>query len=193
MEYKQVARVSMKAGAGGYGTLIGYASTYDVDRVNERVIPGAFKNLAQAKRDGWLALSHDWNAAPIGTLDVLREEPGKGLYFEASFHSTKEAQGVRTVIQERLQRGKAIPLSIGYSVLTDRQAPDGVRELVEVDLFEISYVQVPANPMAGAIAAKMTTRRATSEQIRNVALLSMRNGVSLPDRAIRELFGKKGY
>ena len=39
-----------------------------------------------------------------------------GLKVSGAFHSTEEAQAVRTVVRERLAAGKAVKCSIGYSV-----------------------------------------------------------------------------
>lgn len=180
MEYKTVKRVELKRGQSGPGTLAGYASTYDTDSVNERIVPGAFVNLREFAQDGFLALGHSWESLPIGFINHAREEPGKGLYFEATFHGTTEAQNVRTVVQERLARGKSAGLSIGYSVLKDRQALDGVRELLQVKLFEISVVSVPANRAAGVESVKGGQRRANRAELEALMRAAARNGVRLP-------------
>lgn len=137
----------------GPGRLSGYASTFsNFDRVNERVVKGSFlKSLDTFQRDGFIALDHDWTKR-IATIDVAREDDN-GLYIEAEFHSTPDAQQERTKARERMERGKSVSLSIGYEVRDDEKTAQG-RLLKELSLYEVSLVSVPANPLALVTGAK---------------------------------------
>src|SRR5215207_6836639 len=107
MEYKTLDSADLKFLDGDSGVLAGYASVFgNVDGQGERVMPGAFsKSLDDFLRDGFVARAHDWNALPIAT-PIEAKEDERGLFVKAQFHSTPEAQAVRTVITERLARGK---------------------------------------------------------------------------------------
>lgn len=154
MEHKTLAWYDLKLRDDGAGSLEGYASTFENwDDVGERPVKGAFKqHLPDFLTDGFISIGHNWSQLPIATPTVARED-SKGLYVEAQFHSTPDAQAARTVVKERLDRGKSVKLSIGYEVLLDEYVPEG-RLLKDVKLYEWSIVTVPANPQAAVTGAK---------------------------------------
>jgi hypothetical protein len=83
----------------------------------------------------------------------------RGLRVTGRFHSTPKAQETRTVIKERLDRGKTCPTSIGYLVPVDGERyekRDGrtVRRISKLAVYEASFVNLPANPEAEVVAAK---------------------------------------
>lgn len=149
--------VEWKGLADDSGSVELYAAAFNnVDRAGERIEPGAFKNLDGFKSGGWLAVNHDWSRLGVATIEDAVQD-AKGLKITAHFHSTPDAQDVRTKIKERLDRGKSVKASIGYKVLEDEDVKlDGksVRSLKSIDLYEASIVNVPCNPEAGAIGAK---------------------------------------
>lgn len=131
----------------GYGAVFG-----NYDRVNEAVAPDAFKNLDEFVSSGFITVGHDWNALPIATIKSAAPDD-YGLHIEAEFHSTPAAQEARQVLNERMQRGKFVGLSIGYKV-NDSEATDKGRILKDLSLYETSIVTVPANPLAGVTGSK---------------------------------------
>lgn len=155
MEHKQAQDAQLKIlNLGKHGGLAGYASTWqNFDRVNERPLKGAFAaSIPNFLKNGFIAVGHDWNSLPVATVTVANEDE-HGLYLEAEFHSTPLAQEARTIAQERLDRGKSVSLSIGYEVKSDEFVEEG-RLLKEIDLFEVSLVNVPANPLATVTGIK---------------------------------------
>lgn len=136
------------------GELLGYSSTFgNWDDVQERPVKGAFSpHLPAFLKDGFVAIGHDWSALPIATPTEAYEDE-HGLFVRAAFHSTPDAQNARTVVRERLARGKSVKLSIGYEVLRDEYVEEG-RLLKEIKLFEFSIVTVPANQLANVTSAK---------------------------------------
>lgn len=151
-------RLRLKAddeGEGGTGTIEGYASTFDtVDSQEERVMKGAFSDtIEEFIQDGFIAVGHDWMSLPVATPTKANEDK-VGLFFSGEFHSTAAAQDARTVVRERLDRGKTGKLSIGYDIIEERQGADKVRELTKLRLFEVSIVTVPANWDANIVGAK---------------------------------------
>jgi uncharacterized protein len=137
------------------GLFEGYASTFgNFDRVGEAVVKGAFLDtLEEFLKDGFIAVGHGWSSLPIATV-VDAYEDDIGLYIKAAFHSTQAAQDARTVMCERLKRGKSAFLSIGYRVLDDQPTEDGRRLLKKIQLREVSFVTAPANPLAAITGAK---------------------------------------
>jgi uncharacterized protein len=136
------------------GSFSGYASVFgNTDRQNEVVVKGAFATtLPGFLKDGFGALNHEWAALPIATISEAREDE-RGLWVKGEFHSTSDAQAARTIVRERLERGKSVGLSIGYKVKDD-EFKDGARFLKDVDLYEISLVSVPANAEAQVVGIK---------------------------------------
>jgi HK97 family phage prohead protease len=135
----------------GYGNIVG-----NIDRASEIVEPGAYKGLESLVKNGAGLIGHEWDDLPIATLEECRED-AKGLYFRWAFHSTSKAQEARTIISERMARKKSVALSIGYRVLEDEyKTVDGqlVRVLKSIEVYEISYVNVPANAEALATGVK---------------------------------------
>lgn len=139
---------------GSHGKFAGYGSVFnELDLVGDTVLPGAYAaTLPKFLRDGFISWGHDWDA-PIATIDVAREDE-RGLWLEASFHSTAEAQRARTIASERLARGKSMGLSIGFATNDFSLRADGVRELRAIELMETSLVTVPAEPRAQVTAVK---------------------------------------
>jgi HK97 family phage prohead protease len=136
------------------GVIEAYVSTFaNWDSVGERPRKGAFsKHLDAFLKDGFVALGHDWSGLPIATpIDAYEDDIG--LFGRAAFHSTPDAQNVRTVIKERMARGKSVKTSIGYEVLEDEMV-EGGRVLNDVKLYEWSIVNVPANQSAIVLGAK---------------------------------------
>jgi HK97 family phage prohead protease len=138
----------------GAGSIEGYASTFlNWDSVNERPAKGAFTpHLQDFLTNGFISVGHDWQSLPVATpTDAFEDD--HGLFVRAAFHSTPNAQAARTVVTERLARGKAVKLSIGYEVLADEFVQEG-RILKDIKLYEWSVVTVPANMLASVTGAK---------------------------------------
>jgi hypothetical protein len=54
-------------------------------------------------------------------------------------------------------KNNAVSLSFGYLVTKSRDREDGIRELLGIDLFEISIVPAPANPETRVLSMKSAT------------------------------------
>lgn len=139
------------------GILEGKASVFDVLDLNGDVVKkGAFKKtIKEQKQKVPMLDSHrafGGVSSVIGRTLELREEDDH-LYFKAFFSGAAGAQEIRTKIKEGLIKG----VSIGYNVIKDHMLASGVRELLEVKLWEISVVVFPANPLATITGAKGIT------------------------------------
>lgn len=144
---------------GGFGTLSGYGSTWSLDEGGDVILQGAFKDaIPEFIERGFVPVGHDWMGLPVASIKSAREDDD-GLFFEAEFHSTTAAQDARTVVQERLARGKFVGLSIGFMPDYDDDGvewrEDGIRVIKRIkELAEISIVTVPMNREAGVSLVK---------------------------------------
>jgi HK97 family phage prohead protease len=136
------------------GEFSGYASVFkNKDRQGEVVQPGAFsKSLEDFKRHGFVAFNHNWKGLPIGFVIEAKEDE-IGLWVRVGFHDHPEAQAVRGILSDRMKAGQGARMSIGYKVLNHTKGHDAVY-LNELDLFEVSVVNVPANPLAYVTGSK---------------------------------------
>lgn len=181
--------VEVKAADDQAGTITLYAAAFgNVDRQGEVIVPGAFMNLSEFVSDGWIGLAHDMAALPVATVKAA-EQDSHGLRLECEWHSTPEAQKARTVVKERLDRGKAVKCSIGYRVVeAGHETRDGnpVAVLKQIELFEASIVNLPANPRAEVVEAKAWW------QVFEDARAAVKDGRVLSDKNRRRLGAMAG-
>lgn len=131
------------------GVFTALAATYSVDRMNERIIKGAFSDTILAWRDSGKQIPLHWDHSGaaediIGTVDpASMRETDAGLEVKGQLDLEESA-----VAKEawRLMKKNAVALSFGYLVRQDAKGADGVRELKDLDLFEITITPAPANP-----------------------------------------------
>ena len=120
----------------------GYASLFGrVDRGGDRVMPGAFHAALARRGAGGVRLlwQHD-PAEPIGRWTEIREDRA-GLFVRGVL-VTEAARGRDAAAL--VAAGALDGLSIGFRTVRARREPrSGVRELVEIDLWEISLVTFP--------------------------------------------------
>ncbi|MNR93520.1 Caudovirus prohead protease [compost metagenome] len=124
----------------GYGAVFG-----NVDWYNDVILPGAFK----ASLEKWQSKNKMppvlWNhndSEPIGVYTQIYEDE-KGLFVEGKLLIDDVPRAKSTYAL--LKAGAIDGLSIGYSTKKANQKGNGVRELIEVDIGEISIVTQPAN------------------------------------------------
>lgn len=124
----------------GYGAVFG-----NIDWYNDIILPGAFTaSLAKwrAKNKMPPVLWNHNDSEPIGVYTNIYEDE-KGLYVEGKLLIDDVPRAKST--HALLKAGAIDGLSIGYSTKKANQQGNGVRELVEVELGEISIVTQPAN------------------------------------------------
>jgi HK97 family phage prohead protease len=146
-EYRAGPQLEIREGLGEPPKIKGYAAIFNVLSqplpFRERILPGAFRNsLTNDVR----ALVGHVSSQIIGrkknkTLE-LREDT-KGLYVEIEPPNT--TLGHDTV--ESIKRGDLDQMSFGFVTISDQWKNENtqiVRELIEVDLLEVSVVAFPA-------------------------------------------------
>lgn len=125
----------------GYGAVFG-----NLDWYNDIILPGAFKNTL----NNWstkgkfppVLWNHSTNE-PIGVYTKLIEDE-KGLYVEGKLLIDDVPRAKST--HALLKVGAIDGLSIGYrTVKSSYNENTDIRELIEVDLGEVSIVTTPAN------------------------------------------------
>ena len=126
--------------AGGGIRFAGYASVFDrVDRGGDVVRSGAFAASLRERRAVPLLWQHRPGAS-IGVIETLAED-ARGLRVVARVtHPT--AAGL-------VERGALTGLSFGYRVMASRG--ERPRELLALDLAEVSLVAAPMQPAARVI------------------------------------------
>ncbi len=139
------------------GFLEGYASVKgEVDAYGDVVLDGAYVNLGEFVRDGFVSFGHDHAGMPIGYVESARED-SRGLFVSMRFHGTSLAQEAWKVAVERMEAGRSVGLSIGYLPVKWRyEERDGrrVRLLEALELKEFSLVTMPAARSALATGVK---------------------------------------
>lgn len=133
---------------GGSRIICGYASTWDVDLAEDRILPGAFLSSIQKRFTEPIAngkkskirflFQHDPKEV-IGTVKVIKED-AKGLYVECYISRTQRGDELLILLKD----GAIDKMSIGYIPLDFKEEGD-IRLLKEVDIFEVSIVVFPMN------------------------------------------------
>lgn len=159
MEFKSLT-LELKADAAG--VVSGYGSVFGgVDEYGDTVMPGAFvKSLT--KRKPKMLWQHDMDE-PIGVWDDVRED-AKGLFVQGRL-AMKTEGGMEAY--ELLSMGAIDGLSIGFRTIADEVVQGGTRLLKEVDLWEVSFVTIPADQAAVVQSVKSAmTERAFETMLR---------------------------
>ena len=160
MEFKSL---TLELKADPQGIVSGYGSVFGgIDSRNDTVMPGAFlKSLA--KRKPKMLWQHEMDE-PIGVWDDVRED-SKGLFVQGRL-AIKTEGGQKAV--ELISMGAIDGLSIGYRTVIGEFSTSGVRLLKEVDLYEVSFVTIPADQAAMVQNIKSAmTERAFEQLLRN--------------------------
>jgi HK97 family phage prohead protease len=123
----------------------GYGSTFgNVDLGDDVVMPGAFRDSLKRKMP-IILWQHD-RYEPIGMPEVITED-AKGLFLRVRL--PKDDNLVSGRVWPQIKVGSIRTMSIGYRTIKSTYNEDnGIRELIELDLMEVSLVTFPMNPNA---------------------------------------------
>ena len=144
---KRTFTVEVRAAEGN--RIGGYAAMFDREAdglpFKEVIKPGAFKRSLDRGDDCFLLVNHDADALPLarrsaGTLDVFEDEVG--LRFDAELDPENPAAAS---LLSAIRRGDVDKCSFAFRVAEGGSTKSGdVRELRNLDLFEVSVVTWPA-------------------------------------------------
>lgn len=144
------------------GSFEGVLSTYgNIDRVGDICEPGCFDaSIAERGTRFPLCWNHNDNEI-VGSFNVVSTD--SNLLIKGKFNfGVQRAKEIYSLLKEGDVKG----LSIGYSTKRATYDQDGIRHLLEVDLWEGSLTAFPANPMAEA-QAKTTMKGNTQGTVRS--------------------------
>ena len=146
----------------GQNYISGYAATYstlseDLGWWRERIMPGAFDRAVNEKQDVRHLINHDANQVLGRTVSGTTELKSdvKGLYFRTLLPDTSFARDLMV----SMQRGDITECSFAFIAarqswvedeLTDDPSMEYIRQIEDVDLYDISIVTYPAYPGTSA-------------------------------------------
>jgi HK97 family phage prohead protease len=151
MEFKLID-LDLKADGDGFA-VSGYGSVFDeVDSYGDRIVKGAFVE-SLTKRKPKMLWQHRMDK-PIGMWDTVAED-GKGLRVDGRLADTMQGREARELVKMGAMDG----LSIGYQTSSDEMEGD-IRILKKIELYEVSFVTIPAASSAviTSIKSEMTER-----------------------------------
>lgn len=120
----------------------GYAARFDrLDNGGDIVRQGAFREVLAKRRDIPILWQHKPGAV-IGRVESIREDE-RGLRLIGSI----APEGLGRDVAQLVSAKKVDGLSFGYRVRSARKV-DGVRELLSLDLVEVSLVTNPMQRLA---------------------------------------------
>lgn len=142
----------------GMGIVKGYASVFNnVDLGLDIIEKGAFKKTLSESGAKVPILADHSPFKQIG-FNLTAEEDDKGLFVEGrlDIKNNQLAKERFSLAKMALEIGAKFGLSIGY--MTVKEEPDTknpiIRRLIELKLFEYSFVTFPMNTEAGVTGAK---------------------------------------
>lgn len=142
------------------GYIAGIAASYGgIDRGGDRIMPGAMTKAVEGRRSVPMLLNHN-HAAAIGGWHKFDETPA-GLAVEGRIAIKTPAGRDAHAVAES---GGLPGLSIGYKTVRHIMA-GSVRQLHELDLWEVSLVPVPMDPRSVVTSIKSI---ATAGDIRDL-------------------------
>jgi HK97 family phage prohead protease len=141
-EKKQLAAFAIKSRDGKKYTIT--ASTPDVDRDGEVIVPAAFKNLdAYLGSNPVILWAHNYAHPPIGRATDGRITD-EALELDIEFATTPFAREVKGLYDTGFMNA----FSVGFIPKNYTHDSDGNLVFTEADLLEVSAVPVPANAFA---------------------------------------------
>jgi HK97 family phage prohead protease len=197
MERKFTSLKDLKVLDDGPGTIEGYRSVFGViDEGGDIVVKGAFaETLSDYLHSGFTAQAHDWDFKEAVGFPVDSYEDDHGWFVKSQFHSTPDAQAIRTKAKERMDAGKQVSFSFGYApkkytyieakdyekelpnfikpellpaMLKKAQEFNRIRVLKAVEAIEDSIVTAPMNKRAAATGVKSEIKELSEDQIQQV-------------------------
>jgi uncharacterized protein len=144
------------------GSFTGIAAVYhSIDLGGDRIEPGAFTRTIAASKVFPLLWQHQ-SDNPIGTVTVTDSREGL-LVSGQLLMDLDEAKRAYTLIKAKVIKG----LSIGFETIQD-SVEDGVRQLKEIRLWEVSIVTFPMNLDATIGSVKALSAEDVADHLRAI-------------------------
>lgn len=204
MEHLLARAAEIKAtGPASSGSFEAIVSVFgNVDNGGDRMIPGAFKSSLKAPEDGGrgfppIVWSHLWGVVPIGSTQKAEEvtgyktEKGKtvdGLFIAGDFFVDEHQTAKEVYTAMSRKNGDGLPVlrdwSFGYNATKVVKRGDQgfepvtkghIRDLIEVDLYEVGPTLVGMNPDASTVGVKSSLRSASLKALLDELKAGARN------------------
>lgn len=169
MPYGETTRIGGPPGVDPFGFEERFVYGAFARSISERVVPGKVKFFGMHGRSA--------GHMPIGSVVAAREEPS-GLFIDVEFAPTQAAADAIALVRSETMNG----LSVGFGPVQERVASDGVREVTEAVLIEVSLVDVPAYENARVTGVR--SRLAELDELAGIQSTAESRSVLL---ALREL------
>ena len=136
------------------GEFEGYLSTFgNVDRGMDMVMPGAFRRTLKERKLSAIKLLRDHDTRKVIGKWLSMEEDDRGLKVRGKLFAGTVQLATETLALMR--EGALDAMSIGYRTIKAQwDEEQGVRKLLDLDLWEGSIVTFPMNEMATVDAVK---------------------------------------
>lgn len=162
IEFRELKGIEIRSEDGKPSVLSGYAALFNSRSVDlggfiEVIRPGAFTRTLKDNPEV-LALAHHDTSRPLarrsaGTLAVSEDD--KGLRVEITLNDSSAAQDVLADVRSRNIEGMSFGFSAVKDAVTRKVGELPLRELIDVDLFEVSPVTMPAYPETSVAARSL--------------------------------------
>jgi len=148
------------------GEFTALAATWAVDRVRDRIIQGAFATTIEAWQASGKMVPVHWAHSReakdiIGVIDpASMRETAEGLYVAGRL-DLENSEVAREAW--RSMKANSVALSFGYLAVRERKRDNGINELLEIDLFEVTVASGPINPDTRFLSLKADAATVPSE------------------------------
>lgn len=125
-------------------TMTAVISSASVDRVGDRVMPGAFVNLGKDGKTTPLLWAHDRSSMPLAkSLWMKNNRQNKTVMGKFVFRNNPASIDAHDMVKE----GFITKVSVGFNVLKDgwEQNDFGGYDITKAEILEVSLVNIPAN------------------------------------------------
>lgn len=168
IERRTITGVEIRAADGQPTKIVGYAAVFnslseELYGFREMVMPGAFDRALKERHDVRALVNHDENQilgrTKAGTLTLSVD--AKGLKAEIEPPDTQAARDAVTSVK----RGDLDGMSFAFRTLTDAwRTQDGeqIRELLDLELVDVSVVAFPAYPATTVSARAMEQAKSSA-------------------------------
>ncbi len=165
IERRTVTGVEVRAVEGKPAQIVGYAAVFnslseDMYGFREIIMPGAFDRALREKHDVRALVNHDENQilgrTKAGTLALSIDTTGLKVEIEPP-----DTQAARDAVTS-VKRGDLDGMSFAFRTLTDNwRTQDGaqIRELLDLELVDVSVVAFPAYPATTVSARALEQAR----------------------------------
>jgi HK97 family phage prohead protease len=137
--------------------IMGYAATWDLDQVGDRINPGAFKrsiNSRGPRSGGTSDIKVMLNHQHVVGLPTDMYEDEKGLYVEGSIIDSFWGNECWSLVKNRVLDKMSIGFKLVRWEYVAGEGDEVYRDIYEVKLYECSIVAFPANEMASITGFK---------------------------------------